>query len=129
MFVVLSLEVEMKALALTLLLFPSAALADFDCTIVQQCGGGTCEPFTAGPMAVREMGDTWQVEIDGTIYEGYSTTTMDVGGEVSIVLPPQLGMSGLISIYPSGDVSFTAHAFSDGVFSITGTGTCVGAGG
>ena len=75
----------MKTLAFALLLLPTAALADFDCAIAQQCGGGACEPFGGGPMVVREVGDTWQVEIDGTVYEGYSTTTMDTGGEVSIV--------------------------------------------
>ncbi len=118
------------ALILSLVLLPAPALsASFDCTIQQQCGGGTCEPFAGGPMVVREMGDLWQVEIGGTIYEGYATTTMDTGGEVSIVLPPQQGMSGLVSIYPSGEVSFTAHAYGDGPVAITGSGNCAGEGG
>jgi hypothetical protein len=112
-----------------LALLPTPVLADFDCALAQQCGGGTCEPFNGGPMIVRELGDTWQVEIDGTIYEGYATTTMEAGGEVSIVLPPQQGMSGLVSIYPSGEVSFTAHAYSDGAIAITGSGNCAGEGG
>ena len=119
----------MKTLAFALLLLPTAALADFDCAIAQQCGGGACEPFGGGPMVVREVGDTWQVEIDGTVYEGYSTTTMDTGGEVSIVIPTQQGMSGLVSIYPTGEVSFTAHAYSGQAIAITGSGNCAGVGG
>lgn len=118
-----------RLFSLLLALVPAPALANFDCTIAQQCGGGACEPFTAGPMTVVEAGDVWQIQIGDITYEGYSTTTMDAGGEVSIVVPPQQGMSGLVSIYPSGEVSFTAHAYSGGAIAITGTGTCAGAGG
>ena len=54
---------------------------------------------------------------------------MDAGGEVSIVLPPQNGMSGLVSIFPSGEFLFTAHAYGQGAVAITGSGNCTGEGG
>ena len=119
----------MKRLLALITLLPTPALANFDCSIERQCGGGACEAFAGGPMTVRELGDSWQVEIAGTIYEGYETTTMETGGEVSIVLPPQQGISGLVSIYPSGEVSFTVHAYSEGAVAITGSGNCSGEGG
>lgn len=111
-----------------LVLFPAQAFA-FECTILQQCGGGTCEPFTGGPLLVEEAGDVWRVSMDGQVWEGYSTSTMEAGGEVSIILPPQNGMSGLISIYPSGEISFTAHAYGDSAVAITGSGNCMTEGG
>ncbi|MCX7289115.1 MAG: hypothetical protein NTW20_16615 [Rhodobacterales bacterium] len=118
------------ALLAVLALAPAPTLAaSFDCTIVQQCGGGTCEAFEGGPLVVKEAGDVWQVSLAGQAWEGYSTTTVEAGGEVSIVLPPQNGISGLISIYPSGEVSFTVHAYGDAAVAITGSGTCAGEGG
>ncbi|MBA3910325.1 MAG: hypothetical protein C0524_10690 [Rhodobacter sp.] len=105
-------------------LAPAPALANIECTIVQQCGGGTCEPFDGGPLLLQEVGDVWQVSLAGQMWEGYSTTSADTAGLVSIVLPPQNGMEGLISVYPSGEVSFTAHAYGDGPVSITGSGNC-----
>ena len=109
---------------------PAPALAaSFDCAITQQCGGGTCEAFDGGPMLVQEAGDVWQVSLAGQSWEGYSTTTLVAGDEVSIVIPPQNGMSGLISIYPTGEVSFTVHAYGDAAVAITGSGTCAGEGG
>jgi hypothetical protein len=115
---------------LLLALSPAPALAaSFDCVIHTQCGGGTCEPYPGGPFLIEELGDLWRVSADGQVWEGYSTTTMDTGGEVSIVLPPQGGMSGLVSIYPTGEISFTAHAYGDGPVAITGSGNCAGEGG
>jgi hypothetical protein len=113
---------------LTVICTPALA-ASFDCTIAQQCGGGTCEPFDGGPMLVKETGDAWQVSLSGQSWQGYSASTVTAGGDVSIVIPPQNGLSGLISIYPTGEVLFTVHAYGDGAVSITGNGTCAGEGG
>ena len=119
----------MKTAAIAILaLFPAQAFA-FECTIAQQCGGGTCEPFAGGPLLVKEAGDVWQVSMDGQNWQGYSTTTTETGGEVSIVLPPQGGMSGLISIYHGGEISFTVHAYGSGAVAITGSGNCMADGG
>ena len=118
------------AITLVLGLAPLPALAaSFECTIQTQCGGGTCEAFTGGPFLIEEAGDLWRVSSDGQSWDGYATTTVEMGGEVSIVLPPQNGMSGLISIFPSGEVLFTAHAYGDGAVAITGMGNCAGEGG
>jgi hypothetical protein len=118
------------ALGLLLGLVPAPILAaSFDCTIAQQCGGGTCEPFTGGSFLVQEVGDIWRVTSDGQSWEGYASTTIDAVGELSIVIPPQNGLSALISIYPSGEILFTAHAYGDGAVAITGMGNCAGEGG
>jgi hypothetical protein len=94
-------EDDMKHAVLALLaIIPAPALAGFECSITQQCGGGTCEPFAGGPFLIEEAGDVWAISWEGNAWEGYSTTTMEAGGEVSIVIPPQNGVSGLISIYP-----------------------------
>ena len=120
----------MKAAALAVLaLLPAPAFAGFDCSVLQQCGGGTCEAYVGGPFLIEEAGDVWRVSTDGQSWEGYLTTTMDTGGEVSIVLPPQNGMSGLVSIFPSGEFLFTAHAYGQGAVAITGSGNCAGEGG
>jgi hypothetical protein len=121
----------MKHLVLAVALMAPAPIwaASFDCTIAQQCGGGTCEAFDGGPMLVQEAGDVWQVSLAGQSWEGYSSSTQTAEGEVSIVIPPQNGMSGLISIFPSGEVLFTAHAYGDSAIAITGSGTCAGEGG
>lgn len=120
----------MNRFALTLLaLFPAPAFAGFECSITQQCGGGTCEPFAGGPFLIQEAGDVWRISWQGQEWEGYSTTTTQALGEASIVIPPQNGVSGLISIYPSGEISFTAHAYGDSAVAITGSGTCMTEGG
>jgi hypothetical protein len=120
----------MKHAVLALLaLIPTQALAGFECTIDRQCGGGTCEPFDGGPFLIQEAGDVWRISWQGQEWEGYSTTTLEAGGEASIVIPPQNGVSGLISIYPSGEISFTAHAYGDGAVAITGSGNCMTEGG
>jgi hypothetical protein len=118
-----------KAVCAFLALLPVPALAGFECSIAQQCGGGTCEPFNGGPFLIKEAGDAWRISWEGQEWEGYSTTTVDAGGEASIVIPPQNGVSGLISIYPSGEISFTAHAYGDQAVAITGSGTCMTEGG
>jgi hypothetical protein len=110
-------------------LSPLPAFAGFECAITRQCGGGTCEPFDGGPFLIEEAGDVWRIDWEGQAWEGYSTTTIEDGGEVSIVIPPQNGVSGLISIYPSGEISFTAHAYGDGAVAITGSGNCMTEGG
>lgn len=106
-------------------LAPTAALANFQCTVDRQCGGGACEPFDGGPFLIEDMGDLVRVSMGDTVWEGYLSATVEDGGEISIVLPPQGGMSGLISILPSGGFLFTAHAEGDGPVAITGTGTCL----
>ena len=120
----------MKRAVLVLLgLIPAPAFAGYECIATQQCGGGTCEAYAGGPFLIEEAGDFWQVSTDGQSWDGYLTTTMDAGGEVSIVLPPQNGMSGLVSIFPSGEFLFTAHAYGQGAVAITGSGNCTGEGG
>lgn len=119
---------KLAATALVALL-PVPALAGYECTVIQQCGGGTCEAYAGGPFMIEEAGDVWRVSTDGQSWDGYLTTTMDVDGEVSIVLPPQGGMSGLVSIYASGEFLFTAHANGQGAVAITGSGTCMTEGG
>ena len=118
----------MKLAALALLsLIPAPALAGFECTVARQCGGGTCEAYAGGPFLIEEVGDIWKVSTDGQSWDGYVTTSADTGGELSIVLPPQNGMSGLVSIFPAGEFLFTAHAA--GPVSITGEGNCTATGG
>lgn len=120
----------MKPLIVALSLFATPALANFDCAIERQCGGGTCEAFAGDPLLLQEVGDTWQVSLNGGVWEGYSSTTLTEGGEVSIVIPPQNGVSGLVTVMPSGQVAFTVHANSDaGLIAITGEGNCAGVGG
>ena len=120
-------RVFVLCLALTPTLVPAPALAaSFDCTIARQCGGGTCEPYGGGPLVLEEAGDLWQVSTGGQSWQGYASAAPEQGGELSIVIPPQNGVSGLISVYPSGEVSFTVHAFGEGAIAITGSGTCAG---
>ena len=120
----------MKHLILALVaLAPLPALADYQCIAERQCGGGACEAYAGGPFLIEEAGDVWRVSTEGQAWEGYATTTTDTGGEVSIVLPPQNGMSGLVSIFPSGEFLFTAHAYGEGAVAITGSGTCAADGG
>ncbi len=120
----------MKPVVLALLaLIPAPALAGFECKIEQQCGGGTCEPFSGGPFLIAEAGDGWRISWEGQEWQGYTTSNTLAAGEASIVIPLQNGVSGLISIYPSGEISFTAHAFGQGPVAITGSGTCMTEGG
>ena len=108
-------------------LLPAPALAGFECTVTRQCGGGTCEAYAGGPFVLEEAGDIWKVSTGGQTWDGYVTTTADTGGELSIVIPPQNGMSGLVTVFPAGEFLFTAHAI--GPVAITGEGACVATGG
>jgi hypothetical protein len=119
----------MKRLFALLALIPAPALANFECSVAQQCGGGTCEPFGGGPFLIEEAGDAWKVSVDGQTWEGHLAAPVVPDGELAIVLPPQAGMSGLISIFPSGEFLFTAHAYSGQAVAITGSGTCMTEGG
>ncbi|WP_431299944.1 hypothetical protein [Tabrizicola sp. BL-A-41-H6] len=121
----------MKALIALTAFLPTAALADIECTLARQCGGGTCETFTGGPMLLHDAGDgAWQVSLGGQTYQGYLSADVAEGGEIAITIPPQAGMSGFVSVFPAGEVAFTAHALGDGeVIAITGAGTCSGVGG
>lgn len=118
----------MKRLLTILALLPTPALANIECTVTRQCGGGACEPYAGGPFLIEEVGDAIRVSADGQVWDGYITTGLDVP-EISIVLPPQNGMSGLISVFPSGEFLFTAHAMGDMAVAISGEGTCQGLGG
>lgn len=112
------------------LLAPVPALANFECTVIRQCGGGACEPFQGGPLLLEETGDVWLVTLGEFQWQGYATTTVDNGGLVSIVIPPLEGVSGLVSVYPDGTMAATFHSpHPEEVISITGTGNCQGVGG
>lgn len=117
------------ALLALLALTPSAALADFEGTIDRQCGGATREPFAGDPFLIREAGDLWRTSWQGEAWDGYQTATSKAGGEVSIDIPPQNGVSGLVSIVATGELTFTAHAMGDSAVAITGSGNCLADGG
>jgi hypothetical protein len=107
----------------------SPALAAFDCMLTQQCSGGACESYEDA-LLVKESGDLWTVSVAGETYEGYETTTMDQGGALSVVLPPQGALSGLVNIYPTGELLFTVHVPADPMaVEITSYGNCAGDGG
>jgi hypothetical protein len=128
---VIDWSIVMKRLAIAVFAcLPTAALADYSCTITQQCGLGQCEPFPGDPVVMHEAGDTWQINFGGTVYEGYVSTTVEGTGELNIVLPPQNAVSGLVSLYESGAVAMTFHALNGtDVVAITGFGSCQGTGG
>lgn len=115
--------------SLFLTLAASPALAAFDCNVFQTCNAGDCKPFEDGAMLIEAAGDVWKVSIAGETYEGYESTTMDAGGEVSIILPPQGPLSGLVSVYPTGELLFTVHVPGDPVMAIVAYGNCAGEGG
>lgn len=114
------------ALALAALL-PTTALAGYECTASRQCGGGACEVYPGGPFKIEQSGDVWTVQADAQTYQAFDAGSIDASGELVLVMPPQGGMSGMISIFPEGQFLFTAHAA--GPVSITGEGTCVATGG
>lgn len=118
----------MKHVALAVLaLSPAPALAGFECTVERQCGGGTCEPYPGGAFAIEQTGDTWTVSADGQSWQAFDAGYIEDTGELVLVMPPQAGMSGMISIYPQGQFLFTAHAA--GPVAISGEGACVATGG
>ena len=119
----------MKHLILALVaMAPLPALADYQCTAERQCGGGACEPYTGGPFLIAQSGETFRVTADDLVMDGHFSNAGD-SEEISIVLPPQNGMSGLVSIFPSGEFLFTAHAYGQGAVAITGSGNCMTEGG
>lgn len=118
----------MKFAALALVaLMPTAALAGFDCTVDRQCGGGTCEPFQGGPFAIEPTGDTWEVKLGEQVWQAFDAGHIEDTGELVLVMPPQAGMSGMISIFADRKFLFTAHAA--GPVAISGEGACTATGG
>lgn len=118
----------MRSVVLAMLaLLPTQALAGFECTVARQCGGGTCEPYSGGPFVIEQTGDTWSVTADAQSWQAFDAGYVEDTGELVLVMPPQGGMSGMISIFPEGQFLFTAHAA--GPISITGEGSCVATGG
>lgn len=118
----------MKAAALALLaLLPTQALAGFECTVDRQCGGGTCEPFAGGPFLIDQAGDIWEVKSGDQTWQAFDAGDIDDTGELVLIMPPQAGMSGMISIFPEGQFLFTAHAA--GPVAISGEGACTATGG
>jgi hypothetical protein len=118
----------MKHTVLVLLsLFPTSALAGFECTVDRQCGGGACEAYAGGPFVIEQAGDLWQVGTGGQSWQAFEAGHIEDTGELVLVMPPQAGMSGMISIFPDGKFLFTAHAA--GPVAISGEGACVATGG
>jgi hypothetical protein len=97
----------MKAAVVGLLALPAPAFAAFDCIVFQRCTGLGCEQYE-GSILVEQTGEMWTVSGPWETHEGYETMLDQVDG-VSIVLPAQGGISGLLSIYPKGDLVLTIH--------------------
>ncbi len=114
------------ALAL-LVLTPLPAFAGFECKVDRQCGGGTCEAYAGGPFVIEQTGDNWSISADGQSWQAFDAGHIDNTGELVLVMPPQAGMSGMISIFPQGQFIFTADAA--GPVAISGEGACVATGG
>lgn len=117
----------MKHAALLFALLPAPALAGFDCTVERQCGGGTCEAYAGGPFQIEQTGDVWEVKTGDQVWQAFDAGRIDDTGELVLVMPPQAGMSGMVSIFPDGKFLFTAHAA--GPVAISGEGACVATGG
>lgn len=118
----------MTRLALVLLaLIPCPALAGFDCSVSRQCGGGTCEPYTGAPFAIEQAGDIWEVTSGDQAWQAFDAGHIDDTGELVLIMPPQAGMTGMISIFRDGKFLFTAHAA--GPVAISGEGACTATGG
>lgn len=118
----------MTRIALALLtLMPLPAFAGFECTVDRQCGGGTCEPFAGGPFVIEQTADTWSVTLGEQAWQAFDAGHIEDTGELVLVMPPQAGMSGMISIFPDGKFLFTAHAA--GPVAISGEGACTATGG
>jgi hypothetical protein len=121
-------EVDVTRFALALLaLSPAPALAGFDCIVERQCGGGTCESYPGGPFSIEPTGDAWSVSTDGQAWQAFDAGYIENTGGLVLVMPPQAGMSGMVSIFPDGKFLFTAHAV--GPVAITGEGSCTATGG
>lgn len=117
----------MKHAALLFALLPAPALAGFECTVERQCGGGTCEAYAGGPFQIDQTGDIWEVKTGDQVWQAFDAGRIDDTGELVLVMPPQAGMSGLVSVFPDGKFLFTAHAA--GPVAISGEGACVATGG
>jgi hypothetical protein len=118
----------MKYAALALLtLLPAPALAGFECKVDRQCGGGTCEAYAGGPFLIEPAGDLWEVKSGDQTWQAFDAGHIDDTGELLLVMPPQGGMSGMVTIFPEGQFLFTAHAA--GPVAISGEGACVATGG
>lgn len=115
------------AVLAALALIPAPALAGFECTAERQCGGGTCEAYAGDPFLIEQAGDIWEVKSGDQSWQAFDAGNVDDTGELVLVMPPQAGMSGLVSIFPDGKFLFTAHAA--GPVAISGEGACVATGG
>lgn len=118
----------MKHVVLALVaLVPVPALAGYECTAERQCGGGACEPYAGGPFVIEQTGDTWEVKSGDQSWQAFDAGHIDDTGELVLVMPPQAGMSGMVSIFADGKFLFTAHAA--GPVAISGEGSCTTTGG
>ncbi len=115
------------AVVALLALIPAPALAGFECKVDRQCGGGACEAFAGGPFVIDQTGDTWAVKMGDVAWQAFDAGHIDDTGELVLVMPPQAGMSGMVSIFPDGKFLFTAHAA--GPVAISGEGACTATGG
>jgi hypothetical protein len=109
-----------------LALLPTPALADFDCTLVEECSKTGCLPFPGGPLLLRDQGERWTITLDDTALTGVALSGADGPAldMVTLAVPYQDDMSGWISIYPTGELTFTVHARTLTVGSVTFNGTC-----
>ena len=78
-------------------------------------------------VVIEQTGDTWSVKSGEQVWQAFDAGHIDDSGELVLVMPPQGGMSGMISIFPEGQFLFTAHAA--GPVAISGEGACVATGG
>jgi hypothetical protein len=119
---------------------PTPILASFDCVLQTACTMASCDPAGEIPALVEVAGDAWTLTIPDT--PPLTGTALAGGAEansVTIAFPPQaLGfdtVSGLLDIYPSGQMTLTVHMGAPaGVMDMTGlatsyTGLCAGEGG
>jgi len=123
----------MRSLIAALALLPTPSFAAFDCILVEECIDAVCEPFVGGPLQIEEQSDGWVIIMEDSQYVGYSAWDLDTdtfaAGVVTILIPRQDDMTGLISIYPTGELTFTVHAniFKPGAVAFSGN--CASEGG
>ena len=134
------MRAPIAAVSVAIALLPTAALAAFDCTLQTMCVMATCEPVGDIPVLVKPEGDLWTLTFPDTPpLTGPAIAGGAEGNSVTIAFPPQAfgldSLSGLLDIFPSGQLVFTAHSTSTGgVMEMTGlpvsyTGLCAGEGG
>jgi hypothetical protein len=123
----------MRVFLAALALLPTPALAAYDCVLVEECTASGCEAFAGGQVLIRQQGEGWVITMEDTQLVGTSALAPDTGafaeGVVSILIPPQEDMTGLISIYPTGEMFLTAHVTALQAGAVTFSGTCAGEGG